>query len=117
MSVRCVGTFSYKQANCSFKQGNSIIKYKGGHKNGLWNGSGEITTFDNGEKTDSYRGTFRNGDLIGETIRSQPKTVDSSPNDSTGDDADNASATPISTESNDNQSDKKDKQNLVYHLF
>ena len=52
-----------------------------------------------------------------ETIRSQPKTVDSSPNDSTGDDADNASATPISTESNDNQSDKKDKQNLVNHLF
>lgn len=117
MSVRCVGTFTYKQANCSFKQGNSIIKYKGGHKNGLWNGFGEITTFDNGEKTDSYRGTFRNGDLIGETIRSQPKTVDSSPNDSTGDDADNASATPISTESNDNQSNKKDKQNSVNHLF
>lgn len=64
MNARCEGTFTATYANCQFKQGNSVIKFKGEHKNGLWHGKGELITLDNNIQTDHYRGVFRNGDMV-----------------------------------------------------
>ncbi len=72
MSSRCEGTFTKNRATCQFKQGNSVIKFSGRHKNGLWSGAGEIIVLENGVETDRYSGIFRNGDFD-DSINSRKK--------------------------------------------
>lgn len=72
MASRCEGTFTRSKANCQFKQGSSVIQYSGTHKNGLWNGEGEMATIDNGVETSRYRATFRNGDLVSKLATDSP---------------------------------------------
>lgn len=73
MASRCEGVFTRSKATCQFRQGKSVIQYSGSHKNGLWNGEGEVATIDNGTETSRYRATFRNGDLVGDTQPVAPK--------------------------------------------
>lgn len=74
MTVPCVGTFTETHATCTFTQGNTIVRYTGRHKNGLWEGKGEVIMLQGKEEIDRYSGTFKAGNFVGKIKRDTPKT-------------------------------------------
>lgn len=62
----CQGVFNRLSADCTYKMGNIIIKYKGPHKNGLWEGKGTLSVLDNGDESLSYEGNFHQGNMTEE---------------------------------------------------
>lgn len=64
-AVKCVGTFSRSDADCAFQFENGLItKFKGKHKNGLWNGEGMVTNISDSQQLEQFRGRFVDGELL-----------------------------------------------------
>lgn len=62
----CQGIFNRLSADCAYKMGNIIVKYKGLHKNGLWEGKGTLSVIDNGDEGLFYEGNFHQGNMTEE---------------------------------------------------
>lgn len=63
----CQGTFSRTHADCTYRDGDVLIRYKGRHKNGLWEDSKAVLTLlEDGTQTLSYNGGFRQGRMLDE---------------------------------------------------
>lgn len=61
-AARCEGTFGRTTADCSYRDGSTVIRYRGKHKNGLWqDDDATLTVHDNDMELMHYQGGFNKG--------------------------------------------------------